>query len=477
MRLHRKQLCTALPVLVFVFGRRLLIPGAAVLMMALALPAGAEKAKSADAFVESVGVNIHLHNRDTPYSNFPRVQQALTDLGVRHVRDGLIDTAWKEYYDRHNQLGRSGIKGTFITSPDQNEQLLLDYPRRMKDSFEAYEAPNEYDQWHDEHWSTTLTSFLVKLSGGVKSDAATSRFPVIGPSLTRPDSFAKLRGLCSFDYANLHNYFAGRNPGTLGWGSNGYGSIPWSLANANTVCPGKPVITTETGYQTATTLKQGIPEEVAAKYVPRVFLEQWLHGIQRTYLYELIDLPSARSEGDSAFGLLRSDYSPKPAYTALMNLLRLLADPGPSFAGGELGFKLTGDFSSVHHLLLQKRNGAFYLALWVEEPGYDIDSKKATSVPAHHVVVQNDKDLGMTQHWFDKSGVMQSKSLAMGSTHDVEVSDSVTVLEMDDRPAAPLLYPPVVSRNTRKLGLRLRVAREAQESRLSRQSGTESVTR
>ena len=72
---------------------------------------------------------------------------------------------------------------------------------------------------------------------------------------------------------------------------------------------------------------------------------------------------------------------------------------------------------------------------------------------------------------------MQTKSLAMGSTHDVEVSDSVTVLEMDDRPAAPLLYPPVVSRNTRKLGLRLRVAREAQESRLSRQSGTESVTR
>ena len=105
------------------------------------LAAKAEKARSADSFVDSVGINIHLHNMDTPYSNFPRVQQALEDLRIRHVRDGLIDTTWKAYYDRHNQLGRLGIKGIFVTSPDQNDQLLLDYPRRMKDSFEAYEAP------------------------------------------------------------------------------------------------------------------------------------------------------------------------------------------------------------------------------------------------------------------------------------------------------------------------------------------------
>ena len=202
--------------------------------------------------------------------------------------------------------------------------------------------PNEYDQRHDEHWAATLSSFLTRLDRSVKSDSVTSRFPVIGPSLTRPDSFVKLRGVCNFDYANLHNYFSGRNPGTPGWGSNAYGSISWNLSNVSALCAGKPVITTETGYQTASAMKQGIPEEIAAKYVPRVFLEQWRRGIQRTYLYELIDLPPGRPSGDSAFGLLRSDYSPKPSYSALKSLLNLLADPGPPLAGGELAFKLTG---------------------------------------------------------------------------------------------------------------------------------------
>ena len=104
------------------------MPVSLLLVLAVALPAQAEKAGSADGFVDSVGINIHLHFNDTAYANFPRVQQALKDLGVRHVRDGLVDTAWKEYYDRHNQLGRLGIKGTFITSPAQSVQLLLDYP-------------------------------------------------------------------------------------------------------------------------------------------------------------------------------------------------------------------------------------------------------------------------------------------------------------------------------------------------------------
>lgn len=422
------------------------LTAACLLLLMLSPSARAEKAGSSDAFVDSVGINVHLHSRDTPYSNFPQVQQALKDLGIRHVRDGLIDTTWKEYYDRHNQLGRAGIKGIFITSPNQSEQLLLDYPRRMKDSFEGYEAPNEYDQRHDEHWPLTMTSFLARLDRSVKSDSATRRFPVIGPSLTRPDSFARIRGLCSFDYANLHNYFAGRNPGTRGWGSNGYGGIPWNLSNVGTICPGKPVITTETGYQTGAGSKQEIPEEVAGKYVPRILLEQWLRGIQRTYLYELIDLPSAPPSGDSGFGLLRSDYSSKPAYSALMNLLRLLTDPGPAYATQELGIKLTGNLSDVHHLLLQKRNGVFYLALWVEESSYDIDGKKGIPVPTHRVTVQNDKEVGVRQYVFSKSGAIQTLPLETGVKHEIEVGDTVTVLEIDDgRPLAPLMNPPVVS--------------------------------
>jgi hypothetical protein len=414
------------------------------LMILLALPVRAEKAANADAFVDSVGVNVHLNYLDTSYANFPRVKQSLLDLGLRHVRDSLLDTTGPDYYNHHNELGRAGVKGIFITSPTEGDGLLLDYPQRVKDSFEGYEAPNEYDQSHDPDWAGTLSKFVARLNSTVKGDSGASRFPVIGPSLTSQNSFLKMSGVCSFDSANLHNYFGGRNPGTPGWGSNGYGSISWSLALVAADCPGKPVITTETGYQTDATMTQGIPDDVAAKYIPRIFLEQWQRGIKRTYLYELIDLPPGHAASDSMFGLLHSDFSSKPAYSALTNLLHLLADPGPAYSGEDLSFVLTGDISDVHHVLLQKRNGTFYLALWVEEPAYDMNAKKAIAVPTRHVVIQSDQNVSVVVHSFGKSGVLQNTSLANGTTHAIDATDYVTVLEIDNRPPPPVMLVPVI---------------------------------
>lgn len=119
---------------------------------------------------------------------------------------------------------------------------------------------------------------------------------------------------------------------------------------------------------------------------------------------QLIDLPSGRPATDSAFGLLRQDYSAKPAYSALRNLLHLLSDPGPPFVGQELGFELAGDLSDLHHLLLQKRNGVFYLILWLEKPSYDVANKEVTPVPARSIAVQNTGVVRMTLRPFDKAG-------------------------------------------------------------------------
>jgi hypothetical protein len=428
-----------------IFGQMFLVAKLSlVLAVLLREPARAENAASSDAFVDSVGVNVHLTYLDTSYSNFPKIKQSLLDLGLRHVRDGLVDISSQYYYDRHNELGRSGIKGMFVSSTTQSDQVVLDYPQRMKDSFEAYESPNEYDLSKDPDWADTLSNFVTRLHAAVKANAGTSRFPVIGPSLTSQAAFLKMRGVCSFDYANLHDYFGGHNPGTQGWGSNGYGSISWSLSNVATTCAGKPIITTETGYQTDAALSQGIPEDVAAKYILRVYLEQWRRGIKRTYLYELIDLPPGFPAGDSKFGLLRSDFSPKPAYTALVNLLHLLSDPGPSYPAAELNFTLTGDMSNVDHVLFQKRDGSFYLALWVEEPSYDVNSKKTMPVSTHHVVIQSDDGIDLIAHSFGQSGTATTTSLAPGTTHAIDVSDSVTVLELDTRPQPPVMLAPAV---------------------------------
>ena len=91
----------------------------------------------------------------------------------------------------------------------------------------------------------------------------------------------------------MHNYFGGHNPGTPGWGDGGYGSIAYNINNSQTAWPAKPIWTTETGYITDKDNPQGIPELVEGKYAPRMILEQALHGVGRTYIYELIDEGSA----------------------------------------------------------------------------------------------------------------------------------------------------------------------------------------
>jgi hypothetical protein len=388
-----------------------------------------EKAQSADAFVDSVGVNVHLHYTDTSYGNFSGVKKALTDLGIRHIRDAMIDTTWTPYYDRLNELGRLGMKSTLITSPNESEQLLTSYPRRVHDSLEAYEAPNEYDQSHgsDPDWAATLNAFAAKLHGAVKNNPETTQFPIIGPSLTQQSSFPKIAGSAAFfDYANLHNYFGGWNPGTLGWGGGGYGSIDWNLNLAKNAWPGIPVVTTETGYRNDPSNSQGLPEDVSGRYLPRLPLEQWMHGIKRTYLYELADL-SAHDGG--SFGLLHSDFSPKPGYSALQNLLHLLSDPGPPFTPGELSFKLSGDLNNVQHLLLQKRNRTFYLALWVEKPSYDVNAQKLLPVPAEKVEIQTNAGQGpIIIHRLDADGQMQSSPIGTPQVFDLD--DRVLILQI-----------------------------------------------
>src|SRR5690606_35790567 len=75
---------------------------------------------------------------------------------------------------------------------------------------------------------------------------------------------------------------------------------------------------------------------------------------------------------ESNFGLLRNDLSPKPAFAALKNLIAICSDPGGgSAAPGALDYRVGGDQENLRHLLLQKSDGSFYLALWRAESVWD----------------------------------------------------------------------------------------------------------
>jgi len=385
----------------------------------------------ADRLADSVGVNVHLHHLDTLYGNFPAVQWFLGQLGVRHVRDGLIDTSWQGYYDRHNALGTMGIKGIFIATPTVTDAVLRSYPSRMSYSFEGYELPNELDASGSATWTGTLLQSLTQLHG-LDVDPALTQFPVIGPSLTSAASYAALGDVSGFyDAGNVHDYLSGRNPGTWGWGADGYGSIDWNLRLANHYAPGKPIIATETGYTDDPAVVNSIPSLIAGRYLPRLVLEQFRNGITRTYIYELLDFPTTGLQQLSGYGLVATNGAWKPAFHALRNLLRLFSDPGPAPAAASLDYVLTGGDPTVRQMLFQKRDGTFLLALWQETSTYDTDRKTYTPVAptAVHVHVPVTAPFMRSYQWRDGGVVEEGSAFAGQTSFTVIVSDSLLVLQ------------------------------------------------
>lgn len=393
---------------------RPLVPIAIVLVLAVCLSArpsftapSSPRTIAADRFVDSVGINIHLHYNGTAYrERFPLIKARLIELGVRHVRDGLEDTEWRPYFDRHNELGAAGIKGTFITSPKQDVETWAAYPKRMARTFEAYEAPNEMDLLSKRaDWVEVLRETMQRLHT-LKSDSRVSRFPIYGPSLTSAKAYGALGDVSEFyDFANLHNYFAGRHPSTRGWGANGYGSIAWNLRLIGKYGGGKPVVTTETGYQDHPSIKDSVPSEVAGRYLPIVLLEQFRAGIVRTYLYELCDF-----EKSGNYGLLDASGEPKPAFHAVKSLLTLLDDRGaktsvrdleygvengkPDYVKGAAGDgRRAAHAEGIRHMAFQKRDGSYFVALWSPESSYDPSSRMRKQRDARRVVVSVPRDM------------------------------------------------------------------------------------
>jgi hypothetical protein len=247
----------------------------------------------------------------------------------------------------------------------------------------------------------------------------------------RPQDFAPLSGTSAdFDFANLHNYFAGRNPGTGGWGANGYGSIAFNMNLASSAWPGKPIMTTETGYYTDAG-NDSIPEDIEGEYVPRLVLEQMLHGIKRTYFYELIDENTTAKNNEGYFGLAHVDGSPKPAYTALKGLIALFADPGPAFALPNLDFTLNGAPPNVHHILTAKRDGSYNLAIWIETQNYDVNKKQATPSTPVQVTFASRRTFATAEViQFGEDGSLSTKKIKPGASIPLMVSDRIVVLHL-----------------------------------------------
>lgn len=342
-------------------------------------------AKSADAFVDSIGVNVHLTY--DAYKDKGLIRSKLEELGVRHIRDGAYQE--QEFLNQLKELSKVGIKTTLIFSGNPPEEVLST-AKKLFGTIEAVEGANESDlevlqfSYKGQKFPEGTRTYQKEINAAIKGDSATKHLPVVLPSMGWRENAQKLGYVGNLgNICNLHSYVnLGQRP-TADIDS-------YFIPHAKTMCGGSlPKWSTETGYHNATSHELGISEQAAGKYIPRLLFENFNRNIQRSYLYELIDQSNDPNDDQDRYGLLKNDGSPKPAFTTIKNITSLLKDSGnPNFQPHSLDYTLSGDKEGVHTTLLQKTNGDFFLIVWQDAVSWDNVNKKDIAVTSKNIKVR-----------------------------------------------------------------------------------------
>lgn len=469
-----------------------------------------EQAVSTETFLDSIGLNPSLPNTTGPRA--AAVKARILELGVRHVRSGL---------DNANilDLAKSGIQTMVVVGmpygpndPATGKPLGAPYNGSQKDidtirdtikkintesggkAIDSVEASNEPDLFWNTWYNQTYggegypqgsNHFLRDLYTTLKADLATAKLTVIGTAIGKtPAPGNNPQGdktLAEFvDWGNGHPYPGKGSTFTYGTtydtipapannsGQGGYewnGTEPSNNMDANPYffqtlgapyIP-KPMACTETGYFTGIS-SGAVSETVLAKYVPRLFAEYFRLGVKRTFWYNFVDDNTRdASNSESTRGLLHTDLTPKPAYTALKSLLALLRDDPKTHtaaAPARLAYTLavqpvlhytepnsgvTSNYDRVqyaHHLLTQKRDGAFCLLLWheisdsapVDKDGKPLAAQREIlppSLPATLTLPATIKHV--TLYTYDATWHLVPKPLTPDAKHQVTLSIADTV--------------------------------------------------
>jgi len=142
---------------------------------------------------------------------------------------------------------------------------------------------------------------------------------VAGMDMPWIDGFLKAGGAQYMDAFSVHPYMLFSPRPTPERAMGGLDTVIGKLAEA---APGRqiPIFITEMGWPTNNG-KFGVSEDLAADYLSRfVLLARSRPAIGGIWWYSLVDDGDNDTEKEHRFGVLRRDYSPKPAYKQIADL-------------------------------------------------------------------------------------------------------------------------------------------------------------
>ncbi len=397
-------------------------------------------ATSADAFVSSMGVDVDLTTATA--SAQPMIDKAFAGLGVRHTRIAILepDSTYEGYVKSLFAAAPSAkAYGTTNCSPPLGPYASADitaadvtgFQSRTGNHIDIVEGMNEPDQSSDKNWPADTHSCFSPLVGNVGG------LPLAVPALSTvyQGTDQKALGVVSgAKYGNIHRYFSGRNPDTTGWGGNDacgtYGGTAWQICWAKVTAPGEPLVVTETGWNT----DNEVDELTQAKYVERVFFVNAQAGIAATSLYTLVSY--AGGDGFGGDGLVNTDFSVKPSYTAIANMTKLLSDAGSAYTPSPLQIGISPApvsalVEGLHAMLLGKRDGSYDLAIWQEVQSANPNEQGDDTIPATvNVKLTLASSRTATLYAWQDSGSAPTTALGSGLSFTVPVTDRLSIVQL-----------------------------------------------
>jgi hypothetical protein len=347
---------------------------------------------SADAFLSSLGVNIHVDQGVSGASYIGPLRY----LGVRNIRDGGRNSSQIELISR-----QSGVRLDLVGEGDLEATIKTGKALAASGALMAFEGPNEPNNFPITYngqsgggagsWAP-VAQFQEALYRTVKSDPDLQMYPVFAVSeagaetdnvglqfLTIPTGAGAIfpDGTRYADYANPHNYvtstrkmyidnqawnaadpaLAGPWDGLVGeygvtWRNHFHGYTSEQLLTL-------PRVTTETGWDSVSDIGG---ERTQGTLLVNTYLAQFKRGWRYTFIYQLRD----GEGGTGNQGLFNSNSTPKPAATYIHNLTTILADKTPAASLGTLNYSIIDEPATVHDLIIQKSTGTFELVVWDE---------------------------------------------------------------------------------------------------------------
>ena len=343
------------------------------------------KTTTASAFRQSIGVNAAPSWFNTPYGDWTTVLSRIREMGATNIRaSALISTndGWnRAVWGRLNDAVNAGIRLNLIVGMDCSMGGPIDAcidairTRVPASGVASVEWPNEYDISKDPNWASNLANWGRQIYTKMKADPATRGIQVVGPSLVGKTAPSTLGDQSAYlDAGNLHPYTGGLSPTPAHMASE---RLRMSAVSAS-----KPLVATEAGFHTVlstTGAFAGTDEPTGANYTVRTFLEHFLSGVQRTYIFQLLDPRLDPLDPEQNFGLLRYDGTPRKAFNAVKNLMTIVGTQAPSKLAA-LPYGIQGDTTDLRHFAVQQTDGTFLLFLWRTASVWNRDTKQRIAV-------------------------------------------------------------------------------------------------